>query len=415
MNRLKLLLSLLLVSSALMAQSYELMSIRGTGSHEFTSDEIAAASGLNVGEMVTFTDLQNGANILAATGAFSSVTFKYGPEGSGYTVEYQVEDAKAYLPVIYENFVWASDADLTKYVAAHFPLFHGKVSETGEMMQHVSEVLTQWLGEHHLQGTVGWQLQGASMGGPINGVSFFVKGVKMPVTSVTLLGTPNLSSEERHQVESEMASGDYEASVIGDAVQSRLMPFYKRKGYLRAHVVSTQVKPTVVDPGTTNVALTFTIDEGRQYRLGSLTWSGNSVVSTADLDKQVKLRPGNVADGELLRQDIASARKLYTARGYMAANITPKPVFNDTSGQVSYNIEIREGALFRMGSVEFVGIDPKSAKRLMKAWKLKQGDPYTPDYINVFLKENIRIILGHPVKVKEMITKEDVVNVTLQF
>ena len=415
MNRLRLLLPLLLVSSALMAQSYQLMSIRGTGSQLFSSDEIAAACGLNVGQMVTFTDLQTGANTLANTGVFSSVNFKYGPEGSGYEVEYQVEDAKEFLPVIYENFVWASDADLNKYVAANFPLFHGKVAETGEMMQRITEVLTRWLGENHLQGTVGWQLQGEGMGGPIDGVSFFVKGVKMPVTSVSLLDTPNLSSDERHQVEKEMTSGDYEASVVRDAVQSRLMPFYERKGYLRANVVSTQVKPTVVGPGTTNVALVFTINEGRQYKFGSLTWSGNSVFSSADLDKQVKFHPGKVADGELLQQDIASARKLYTDRGFLQARFTPVPSFNDATSEVSYQINVAEGPLFLMGRVEIVGLDPGSSNRLLKAWKLKMGEPFTQDYVGTFLKENMGIIHGRPARVKQTAGPDHVVNITLQF
>src|SRR3954466_7745029 len=133
------------LSLALHAQSAKLVAIRVTGTSEFSNDEVARASGLRLGMTAGPSDFQSAANKLGSTGAFTNVGYKYSPEGSGVAVEFNLEDAERNFPCRFENFVWASDDEMLKAIGERVPLFHGRVSESGEMLQTISDALTAWL------------------------------------------------------------------------------------------------------------------------------------------------------------------------------------------------------------------------------------------------------------------------------
>jgi outer membrane protein assembly factor BamA len=116
-------------------RSYKLLAVRFKGLHEFKSDEVLAATGLRVGGMVAAGEFQSAADKLVATGAFASVAYDFTSERAGYTVDFTLEEAQKYLNVDFENFVWASDDELIKYVSERVPLFHGRTTESGAMIQ----------------------------------------------------------------------------------------------------------------------------------------------------------------------------------------------------------------------------------------------------------------------------------------
>src|SRR5579859_6727257 len=83
----------------------KIASIDGTGSAKFSSDKIAAASGLKPGDSVTKDDLQGAANRLAQIGLFTGVNFHYDTKSDGVHLHLEVQDAPT-APVEYDNFPW---------------------------------------------------------------------------------------------------------------------------------------------------------------------------------------------------------------------------------------------------------------------------------------------------------------------
>jgi outer membrane translocation and assembly module TamA len=97
------------------AQNYHLVRVVVTGSSRYGPEDLVRATGLTVNSQVTMEDLQQGAGRLGNSGAFSSVQFQYKPvSGPRDSVEadFQVKDVDKFFPVVFENFVWSSDAEL---------------------------------------------------------------------------------------------------------------------------------------------------------------------------------------------------------------------------------------------------------------------------------------------------------------
>jgi outer membrane protein assembly factor BamA len=81
--------------------------------------------------------------------------------------------------------------------------------------------------------------------------------------------------------------------------------------------------------------------EGGQYRLADFTWSGNTLVSSADLSRYITLKPGEPANAPKLAYDLAQARKLFLKFGREAAAITPVPTFTGETVSYVFNVKGR--------------------------------------------------------------------------
>jgi outer membrane protein insertion porin family len=394
---------------------FRLIAVNFKGLHEFKPDEVVAATGLKVGSMVVTGEFQTAANNLVATGAFAEVTFSYKGERGGYIVDFELQEAEKYLPVQFGNFVWVSDAELRSYLAAHVPLFHGRTTESGEMMQHILDALALWLGEHKLNGQPAYRIVGDANKQTVDAISFYVDGLRMPVRSVNFENAPNLTQENRDHLAHLLINSDYERSIAELTIRQSMEPIYQRIGYLRAKVALPTMKTLSETSERIDIALTYTIDEGKQYKISSLRWMGNTSVQTADLQKTLKLGPGSVADLIELRDNLRAAEKLYGKQGMLRANVEPKPAYDDASGTVAFVLEVTEGPVFKMGTFEITGLNPKEIEELRGRWKLKFGDRFNSDYTMQFLRDNVSIIQGRRAKIMQTEAPGNVVHLKLQF
>ncbi len=101
-----------------------------------------------------------------------------------------------------------------------------------------------------------------------------------------------------------------------------LRSFYLNRGYLEFNIESTQVSIT---PDRERIFITVAITEGPVYRLGDIKYSGDLIVTEAELRRLVTVKPGDVFS----REKIVEATKKVSDRlgndGYSFANVNPVP------------------------------------------------------------------------------------------
>ena len=99
---------------------------------------------------------------------------------------------------------------------------------------------------------------------------------------------------------------------------------YKSIGYRDAKVVSDTV--ITVDPNTLEIVVT--IEEGKPYYLGDITFTGNSVFHRS-FRKSICLSKGDRYDAVGINKRISGSEKdddlqtLYMDQGYLFANLIP--------------------------------------------------------------------------------------------
>ena len=413
------LLVLTCLSQLLWAQkSFRPQTVRVVGSHRFQEADLIASLGLKPGSDVDLDALKQAADRLMQTGVLASLEYKYTPLSTGIVVEYDVTDASEFLPCRYDNIVWMSSDDLTKAVHDKVPLFNGEAPTSGDLLDQVSEAISQVLAQHGVVSKIRYELHTRGVSGPVDAILFASDTIKAKVQEITLTGATLMTPQEKLENTKALIGDDYSATRLHESLSTGLSFLYGDKGYLRVQVGEPETK-IVGDPLHPVVAVSVTVTEGSQYRLRAITWSGNTVISTPELEKIMNLRPGEIADRSKLDVELDTVRRDYKTKGYLAAKVQPVPTFSDEDHTVSYQVKVTEGDLFHMGELHLAGLDQSALDKLRKNWKLNRGDAYNGEYLKTFLKDNATLINGNgrakTIKILQNPTPDKTVDVTLQF
>lgn len=153
---------------------------------------------------------------------------------------------------------------------------------------------------------------------------------------------------------------------------------YKSIGFRDAKVVSDTVY--YLNPNNLNIQIT--VDEGKPYYLGEVTFTGNSVFSTELLSRVFAYQKGDRYDAVGINKKISGSEKdddlqtLYMDRGYLFANVIPieKNVKNDT---IDLEIKIREGEPATYNRVTFSGNDVTYDHVIARELRTQPGDLFS--------------------------------------
>lgn len=376
----------------LSAAMRQLISVTATGSKRYQESDIVAASGLQLGTTVVEDDFKKAARRLGDLGVFADVAYNFSYSSAGTKLALQVTDNEKFVPVRFEDFVWFSDEELMKRVKERAPMFNGEVPLSGGLADRVSDVLQALLVENAIPGNVEYERAGKS-NGPVDSIVFRVSEVVIQIRNVEFTGADKAELPALKDAARRVFDREYSRSVLHALVEHQLLPVYYARGFLKA--AFGEPEPRVVKkPGTdsedgprnlTIVDVTFPVTPGRQYKIKELQWSGNQLFSTDVLQKMVHAHPGDIANTVRIGDNLKDIQKLYGSRGYVAAKIEPDIQLDDSSGTAVVRLDLKEGAEYHMGELEFRGLDNSLTAKLRNAWKIRPGEVYDATYISEYL------------------------------
>ncbi|HYU46472.1 MAG TPA: POTRA domain-containing protein [Terriglobales bacterium] len=414
-------------SKASSTATYKLVALKVTGTERYTEKEILPASGLQLGQSVGEGDFKEAARRLGDTGLFIDVVYSYSYSGAGTKLELQLTDVERskLVPTEFENFVWFTDAELLNELQKQVPLYKGFVPPAGTLPDRISDALQAMLGEKQLPGHVDYLRQAKPEGGDLTAIAYRVTDVEIHIRG---FGFPGASPEQAALLTTaarKLVGADYARSSLAVVAPIDLLPVYLQRGYLKAAFGASSAR-VVKEPSSgehdsseVEVDAILPVTPGKVYAVSDLVWKGNSAVKLDELQGLIHMPAGEPANAVRLTNDLASVRKLYRSRGYMAAQVTPAAAIDDEKSTVHYDLSVVEGDQYKMGELEIVGLDTQATAHLQNAWTLHEGDPYNADYAKKFLEDTNRLFpfgVSWAVSIHEAVNaKEKTVDVTIRF
>jgi outer membrane protein assembly factor BamA len=374
------------------ASERTLISIKATGSKRYSEDAIVAASGLQIGSSIVEDDFKKAALRLGAMGVFSDVGYTFSYSSAGTKLEFHVTDAEKFAQVRFEDFVWFSDLDLLSRIKDGAPLFNGTVPVSGRLADQISDVLQAMLVENGIPGHVDYVRAAASEGQP-DAIVYSVSDVVIQVRNFEFNGAGEAELPALQEAAKSMPGRDYSRTRLEALVQHQLLPVYHARGYLKAAFGDPQPKVVKMPSADSNevglrhqtiVDVTFAVTPGPQYKLKNLEWSGNQEFPSDVLQKMVRAEPGEPVNTIRLSDNLKDIQKLYGSKGYVTATLKTEATYDATS-MVVIRIDVKEGAVYHMGDLEFRGLDNSLTAKLRNAWKIRQGDVYDATYLSEYL------------------------------
>jgi len=136
-----------------------------------------------------------------------------------------------------------------------------------------------------------------------------------------------------------------------------LRSFYQNRGYLEFNVDSTQVSIT---PDKEDIYITLNVTEGPRYTVGDVRIAGDLVVPADELQRLVRIKPGDVFSREKLQASAKDMSDRLGADGYAFANVNAAPELDRENAKASFTFYVDPG---RRAYVRKINISGNSKTR----------------------------------------------------
>jgi outer membrane protein insertion porin family len=165
----------------------------------------------------------------------------------------------------------------------------------------------------------------------------------------------------------------YDADRV-EADRDLLRRFYLKHGYADVRIISAVGE---YDAAKKGFIVTFTIDEGGQYRVGTVDVVSNvRAIDPAILRSQVKLGPGSVYNADLVEKSVESMTIQAARQGYAFANVRPRGDRNFETKTINLVFVVEEGARAYIERINIRGNTRTRDYVIRREFDLGEGDAY---------------------------------------
>ena len=161
---------------------------------------------------------------------------------------------------------------------------------------------------------------------------------------------------------------------IFDDDVDRILQLYGDHGYIQARVESTEIVP---DLARKKVTLRVRVVEGPQFRTGTITITGNELLTTEELRKLVRLQEGDVFNRGALRNSVRAMVDRYSELGRARAEVEPRTSNDLANLKVDVIIPIVEGGPVYVERINISGNTKSSEKVLRRELRVTEGELFT--------------------------------------
>jgi hypothetical protein len=362
--------------------SYVVAEVHASGSQRYSDAQIAATTRLKPDDPVNTGTLQEIADYLTQLGIFSRVNFRFTAKNGRANVNFQVQDAPV-VPVIFENFPWFTDQELSDEIRHAVPLFDGAAPRGGSLLEQITAVLSHKLASRGIKANVEHTLVSRpSSDGEI--MQFRQDGEDFTVASVSFGDSIAQNSEKLHDRVSDLIGKKFSRFAIELFENEQVRPIYLSAGHIRVKfdppVVHLNAAAAGQNPAT--VDLQIPLQPGPVYHIAGVAWAGNVAMDEPTLSRLVAPKTEDLADGMQLAAGWQQIELAYGHRGYLDAKVTPIPQFDDANRTVRYNVMIVEGPQYRMGQLVITGLSIEAERALRNSWKLAPGDVFDKTFVD---------------------------------
>ncbi len=158
--------------------------------------------------------------------------------------------------------------------------------------------------------------------------------------------------------------------------KQRIIDKYNENGYRDARIVSD----SVVSYSDDKVDVYINIEEGKKYYISDVTWVGNTIYATDDLNRILGLGKGDVYNQKLLNKRLSSdddaVSNLYLDRGYLFFNVVPLEAKVE-GDSIALQMQIHEGKQARINKVVINGNDRLYEKVVRRELRVRPGELFS--------------------------------------
>lgn len=216
-------------------------------------------------------------------------------------------------------------------------------------------------------------------------VTFKIReGARVKIGAIDFIGNDSIKSRRlRKEMETKkwsmlswlMGTGRLKDDEFDEDL-NKLRDFYKEEGFLDVEIAEDKI--TFDYPKSDKLVITIRVSEGRQYRVGDVTFTGNKIYPQQLLSFVPRQRKGAVFKPSLLDKDAESLEDFYGRAGYLPPDtrvrLVRKP--NLQTGNIDVEYQITEGERIQVESIKIEGNTKTKSIVILRELVLGPGDVF---------------------------------------
>jgi len=348
--------------------------VRGNGRVE--SDAIMTMIKSRRGSVLSDAVVREDMQTLYDLGYFSDLRFFKKTTENGVVLVIQVAEKPAITAITYEGLGEVKEEDLKEKLETKLFTIVNEGKITGDL-RAIEKVYAD---KGYYLARVSYQLE--KTGANEVTLKYIVdEGGMVQVSDVTVVGNEYFSDADLIQ---KMASQPFtRSSAYGSSALFKddfvkndlglLQWIYKDNGFAEVQVAKPH---QVLDPDRHFVRITYKVEEGIQYSVGTLDVSGDLLFNKDDLIKDMKLKANGLFRYGQFTRDIEMLTDKYGDLGYAYADVNPIVTFDKEKKLANINYEIAKGEKVYFGEMTIIGNTKTRDNVLRREFKVNDAELY---------------------------------------
>ena len=204
-----------------------------------------------------------------------------------------------------------------------------------------------------------------------------------------------ISEELRSHVFEPEANSPYLKDLANVIAEVPVREAFRNRGYFK---INAKAKMTELwtEGADISAAVAINVTPGPQYRTGDIRIESADpdrplTISPETLRALIPLQKGELFNVERVRTGLENIGRVYGREGYIDMTPAPDTQVDDDRGTIDMVVKVDQQAQYRVGSIEFLGVDTVTREKLMESLP-KPGEVFDTAKLNEFFKVNRAIL-----------------------
>jgi outer membrane protein insertion porin family len=381
--------------------------IKHVGPQLVSDDLIRANIRIKPGDLYTRGAIDEDIRTLYATGQFYDIRFDLTETPEGAILTYVLQGNPQLVAIKFQGNKKYKDAKLLKKVTAKIgePLNERKLFTDSQEMQKMYQKAG------YPGTTVKYSTSIEQSTGRATAIFEITESPKIKIIRIEFVNAHAFSQKQlrktiktrRHWMFSWITGSGVFKDEQFDDDKEKISEFYRNKGYIDFDIKDVQFE----HPTPRTLVIRFVVYEGRQYKVGSVKFTGNKLFSNAEIAeairraqpngvvKKVKLGPnglmmdtGDTFTPEGLEKDMKAIGDFYGAKGYIdvipnSKNFYVQRVPNTETGTMDLEFQIDEGQKNFIEKIEIRGNTKTKDRVIRRELAVSPGETFDMVRVNI--------------------------------
>jgi outer membrane protein insertion porin family len=211
---------------------------------------------------------------------------------------------------------------------------------------------------------------------------------KVEVRRVNFTGNQHVTDQELRDVMLTQAgdlfsaltsSGTYREDVFQRDL-TLIQGYYFDRGFISVKIAEPRLE---LSADKRSLYISIAIDEGEQYRIGSIEMKGDLLEKPEILLGRLQVKPGEIFNRSKVAQDVQAIADYYKDKGYAYVNSTPETTVNEKQRTVSLFFDIQKGSEVTFERINIHGNSKTRDKVIRRELRIYEGERFSQSALDL--------------------------------